>query len=191
MEFVNMLEKRVEEILNKMKLPALPAVIRSWLGQNIWWIAAVFAVLSAFGVLFALGGILTSLAAMSALPGSWVVGAVVGWGIVTGIVSLIFSAVDATLLGLAVNPLQLKQKKGWTLLFIVWLVGALSIAVSILLGILALNPFAVIGTVIFGALSLAISGYVLFEIRREFAHVEKSAGVKKTKTVAKAKTKKK
>ncbi len=178
MEWVAKLEKKAEAWIGSLKLPKLPATARRWIGENVWWVAAVLAILSGIGVLFALSGIFSGLAAMTALPGSWVVGAVTGWVVLSSVVSLVFTLADAVLLGMAVNPLQQKQRKGWDLLFIVLLVGALSIAVNALVSILTLNPLALIGGIVFGVLWLAIFAYILFEIRPEFAHVSKSAGVK-------------
>lgn len=189
MEFMTTIEKQIETWLAGLKLPRLPKIIRNWIGVNVWWVIAICAVLSGIGVLFAVGGIFTSLAAISALPASWFVGAITGWALATSFVNLVFGIAETVVLGLAVNPLQLRQKKGWTYLFIVLLLGALMAAVNIVISIATFNALSLISTVLFGGISLAFGAYLLFEIRDEFMHVEKTAGAK-AKVAAKSTTKK-
>lgn len=182
MELISKSEKHVEKLLKSLKLPKLPNFVRKWLGVNVWWIAAVFAVLLAISALIAIGSLFTRLNALALVPSAWlVVSAVAGWAIVSSIINIVFSAAEAVLLGLAVNPLQLKQKKGWTLLYIVLLLGALSVVAGLILSMLTLNILTFIGGLLFGAIWLIVYAYILFEIRGEFAHVEKSAGVKSSK----------
>jgi hypothetical protein len=85
---------------------------------------------------------------------------------------------SVALLALAITPLKAKQKKGWVLLFITWLLGALSVVVTAILTLSVLN---FITSVIFGALWVAVGGYLLFEMHGQFAHVERSKGVKAEK----------
>lgn len=174
MEFISKLEKT---ILGWLKgVPHLPEVARKWLGDNIWWIAVIGLVLSAIAAVFSLIGILGTASLVGTIAASYyATSTFAAWAIVTGLVSLAFLVIDIILLGLAIKPLQAKQKKGWVLLFAVWLVSAVSVVVD---AILSLNPFSFVIGILFGAIWLAVSGYFLFEIHGQFAHVEKSKGVK-------------
>jgi len=153
------------------KVPHLPGNVRKWLGDNVWWIAVVGLVLTAISALFVLFGTLlgTAVSAVYVLP------AFAAWQIVTGTVTLVFLVLEAVLLGLAIKPLQVKQKKGWVLLYLLWLLGIAYVVVS---AVLTLNPFLFIVQVLFGAIWIAISGYFLFEVHGQFAHILKSPGVK-------------
>ncbi|NCO10610.1 hypothetical protein GW930_01715 [Candidatus Saccharibacteria bacterium] len=183
MEAVAKLEAFVYDQLKALKLPQLPKGLRTWVGDNVWWMAAALAVLSALSAVSLIFGFMMALGALAApISASWYVGAFAGWVLITNAIALTFAVLDAVVLGLAVNPLKESQKKGWTFLFILWLLSALSFAVNLLVSVLTLNIFGLIGTLIFGTIFLAIAVYFLFEIRGEFAHVEKSAGVKKRKT---------
>lgn len=175
MELLSKLERTV---LGWLKgVPHLPSNVQKWLGDNIWWIVAIATVLSGLGVLGLLFALIGNLSALSTPIMSYYASTTfVTWAIVTTIVSLVFVALDCLLLALAINPLKEKQKKGWVLLFAVWLLGVVSVVVN---AILTLNPFGFVTAVIFGAIWLAVSGYFLFEIHGQFAHVERSKGVKK------------
>ena len=168
MELLTKLEK---QILKWAKdLPHLPESVRKWLGDNVWWIAAIGLVLTAIGALFVLfGTLLTSAATVYVLP------AVAALALVTGLVALAFLVLEVVVLALSIKPLQLKQKKGWVLLYVLWLLGIAYVVVN---AVLTLNPFAFILQIILSAIWVAISGYFLFEIHGQFAHVEKSRGVK-------------
>jgi len=66
-----------------------------------------------------------------------------------------------------VKPLQDRTKKGWTLLFVVLLLGAVSIVLSALF---TLSAYRIISDLIFGAIAIALGAYLLFEVRSQFAH---------------------
>ena len=177
MEFLNKLERTV---LGWFKgVPDLPAGGRKWLGDNVWWIVLVGVILTALGVL----GSIAALSALVSLLGTvaityYTTTAVTSWAIVTGIVSLAFTIIEGVLLAVAIKPLKDKQKKGWVLLFAAWLVAAVGVVVN---AILSLNVLGFILGILFGALWAAISGYFLFEIHGQFAHVERSRGVRQEK----------
>ena len=177
MEVLGKLERMVLGWLKSV--PHLPAGGRKWLGENVWWIALVGAILSAISALFTLIGVLGVLSVVGTVAATYyAASAFTGWAIVTGLVSLAFIVLEAVLLFIAVKPLQARQKKGWVLLFANWLLAAVSVVVS---AVLSLNPFSFIFGIIFGAVWLAVIGYFLFEIHGQFAHVEKSHGVKAAK----------
>lgn len=180
MEALGKLERKLLEWTKKV--PHLPAAARSWLGENVWWIVLVGAIIMAISSLFALIGLVGTLSVVGTIAATYyAASAFTGWAILTGIVGLVFIVLEAFLLFMAVKPLQARQKKGWVLLFAYWLLGAVSVVVN---AVLSLNVFAFIVTILFGAVWLAIAGYFLLEIHGQFAHVEKSRGVKAHETKA-------
>lgn len=180
MEVLSKLEHTVMGWLKSV--PHLPVEVRKWLGDNVWWLAAVGAVLSGLVALGLFLAILGDLASLSGPVVSYYVStSFVTWVIIKTIVSFVFLGLQCLLLALAVSPLKEKQKKGWVLLFASLLLSAVSVVVR---ATLTLSAFNFITDIIFGALLLAVSAYFLFEIHGEFAHVERSKGVKSKKKPA-------
>jgi hypothetical protein len=179
MGVVDKMERLVADLLKGLNLPKLPVVARKWIGNNLWWIALVIAILSGINALMVLATLPGSLATIAIFSAFSVFA---GWVALSSIISAIFSGATAAVLGMAVKPLQLKQLKGWKLFFTAWLIGVLSALVSVVLGLLSLNIIGAIVTLIFSTIWIAIYVYVLFEVRPEFAHVSKSEGVKGKKT---------
>ena len=177
MEYITKLEKRV---LSWFKtVPGLPVNGRKWLADNVWWIALVGAILTGMSILQSIGSIMTLLAVLNTVVGSYyVTTAGTTLSIVSSLIGIFFMVVSGVLLAVAVKPLKAKLKKGWVLLFAAWLVSALGVFAS------AVLSFSIVGfviTILFGAVWIVISGYFLFEIHGQFAHVERSAGVKKAR----------
>ncbi len=186
MELLAKLESYVEAQYKALKLPRLPKGGRVWLKENLWWIVLVLAILSAFSLFGLLGALaLGSGVATYAAFTSFVVASVVGWVLIFGLVVLLFRGLDVALLAFAVKPLKEGQRKGWTLLFYVWVLGVLSVVVDLFSQLVSLNLFSFVGTGIAGVVFLGLGGYILFEIRDQFAQVSKSAGVKKRASVRK------
>lgn len=177
MELVTKLERMVAGWAKSV--PHLPSPAVKWLGDNVWWIVIIGLVVSGISALMLLIGVLGTLSLIGTVAASYYAVPTFGmWAIITGLVSLVFIVIDLILLGMAINPLRAKQKKGWVLLFATWLLSAVFIVVN---AILSLNPLGFITGILFGAIGLAISGYFLFEIHGQFAHTEKSKGVKEAK----------
>lgn len=177
---MKLLSKLEQLVLGWLKaVPHLPNGVRKWLGDNAWWIAAVGAVLTGISALWTLVALFSNMALLGGPATAYYASTTfVAWLVVTTLVSLVFVIIYCVLFAVAVSPLREKQKKGWVLLFAAWLVGVLEVVVS---AVLTLNPLTFITNIIFGALWLAVTGYFLFEIHGQFAHVEKSKGVKAKK----------
>ena len=174
MEQVSKLERMIIGWLKDV--PHLPASVRKWLGINVWWIVVIAVVLSAIAVLGLLSALFTNLAALSGPGAAYYVSATLaGWLVVTTAVGLFFTIVELILMGMAITPLKERRKKGWVLLFATWLVAVVAMVVG---AILTLNPLGFIGNLIFGTIWVGITGYVLFEMHGQFAHTERSKGVK-------------
>lgn len=179
---MEMLTKLEHIVLGWLKgLPHLPVAIRSWLGSNIWWIVVIATALTGIAALGLLIALFAHLSALTAPFVSYYASPTfITWVIVKTLIALVFTALEGVLLAMAIVPLKEKQKKGWVLLFGVLLISVVSAVVN---AILTLNAFGFITSILFSALGLAVSAYFLFEIHGEFAHVERSKGVKgKTKT---------
>jgi len=175
MELLTKLEHTIGGWLREV--PHLPTDARKWLGDNLWWITLVGAILTAIGVFSLVIALVTNISLLASPFVAYYASATfVGLAIVKTIVSLVFAALGCVLLALAVTPLKEKQKKGWVLIFVAWLVSAVSVVVG---AVITLNPFSFLTSIIFGALWLVVGLYFIFEIHGQFAHVEKSKGVKK------------
>lgn len=149
-------------------LPHLPEGLRVWLGANVWWIVAIGAVVSAIAA-FTLLPLLFGAAALLSFWGSY--GYVSSVNIIDTVISVVFLAVQAVLLFMAIQPLKDKDKKGWTLLFAVYLVGVAGSLVSV---ILALGRFDFIPSLIGAAVAALIGVYLVFEVRSQFGPKKKA-----------------
>ena len=182
MEYIAKLERVVIGWFKN--IPHLPSGARRWIGENVWWLTIIGLVLSgigAIGLLLSIAGLAT---AMSTTAISYYASSTfVALALVNAIVTLVFVVLDCVLLAMAITPLKEKQKKGWVLLFMSLLLGAISTVVT---AILTLSPLSFITSMLFGAIWLAIGAYLLSEIHGEFAHVERSKGVKEEKSAASA-----
>lgn len=155
-------------------MPHLPENFRKWLADNIWWLVLIgvvlslFVIIPAFGVLLFGGAVLTSVYGAQSMYN----GGVFVWALF----ALMFVVADLVLSALAIGPLKVHRKLGWSLLFLVALLNILSTVLTFI----ANFSF---GGLLFGLIGAAIGGYFLFEIRDHF-------GVVAVKPVASAKSKK-
>lgn len=169
---MEMLQKLETMVAGWVKnVPHLPAGGQKWLATNVWWIVLIGAIVTGISLLFAIAGLFTLIALLSAVSSVYyVAGAgVTGLSILGAVVALVFAIAQGLLLALAVKPLKDRQKKGWVILFAGWLLNIVSIVLS---AILSFSVFGFISGILFGAIGIAISGYFLFEIHGQFAHVK-------------------
>lgn len=177
MEFLNKLEEKVFGWFRTT--PDLPRELKKWLGENVWWFVIVGLILSVINILRGLDTLQKQLSLQGSIANSYYTSSSVSdWVIVTVSTSLFFLIIEAILLFFSIQPLREKQKKGWVLLFAAWLVSGIALFVN---AFLTLGIISFIVSVLFGGIWLAISGYFLFEIHGQFAHVERSKGVKNKK----------
>jgi hypothetical protein len=169
MELITKLENLVGGWLKNV--PHLPPAGQKWLGQNVWWIVLIGAIVSGIALLFAIGALFALIALLGAVTasyyGAYAATGVTGLSIAAAIVALAFTIIRVILLAISVKPLKDMQKKGWTLLFIVWLVQVVAVVVG---AVLSFNVASFLVSLILGAIGLAISAYFLFEIHAQFAH---------------------
>ena len=165
-EFINKIEK---QLLGWNKgTPNLPRQAQRWLGDNVWWIVLIGAILSGIAFLFGLGALVRLISLEGSVSNSYyVTDDYTSIQVMNASISLFFTTVIGLLLALAVKPLQRKSKKGWVLLFLTFFVQAISVLVS---AVLTFSFAGFVITVLFGAIGLAIGAYFLFEIHGEFGH---------------------
>jgi hypothetical protein len=160
-------------------IPGLPVSTRKWLGDNSWWITIVILVLLVINILNTLLALDAKYEMLGTVANSYYVSSSgATWEIIANFVSLGFLVLQAIFLYFAIKPLKMKQKKGWVLLFAAWLIHAVSIVVN---GFMSLSIIIFIVSVLFNSIWLIVMGYFLYEIHGQFAQVEKSHGVKKSK----------
>ena len=137
-------------------LPHLPENARKWLADNAWWLVLVGVVFSVFAIF----SLFSLLGWVSAVAGAYGVGpgANVMLSAFLGIAVLILVVI---LYALAISPLKAHLKRGWDLVFTASLISA---AGRIISGIVGVDFGTILGSVI----GLAISAYILFEVRDHF-----------------------
>lgn len=141
-------------------LPHLPQGGRTWLFENVWWIAlvgtviGVFMIIPAFLLLFGVGAVVSVIAGP-------LVSAFGGLFFFATIVSLLFSLVTLAITGLAIMPLKEHKKKGWEYLF---LVSVISVASSVVYAVLTMR----LGGIVSALVGAAIGLYFLYEIREYY-----------------------
>jgi len=169
MESIHKLENTIDGWLKP--LPHLPTNWRVWISKNVWWIVLVGAILSIVGTLMLVGAIITAMAAVNTvtsvygLYGISVASAYTGWWYAATVASVIFFAITIIINLMAISPLKAQSKKGWDLLFIVFLIGIVSTIVSAVLNI---SSYSVIANILGSAIGVVIGAYFLFEIRSYF-----------------------
>lgn len=172
--------KQVEKVENLLAgwlkpLPHLPVSFTKWVAANIWWIVFVGVILSVISTLFMIGALFTIislLGASTSFYGYYIAPAYTIWSVLASVVSIIFMVATVVLSAMAISPLKISRKKGWTLLFLVLLIQAVSAVVG---AILSFSIVGFITGVIFGAIGVAISAYCLYEIRSYFGSGVKAA----------------
>ena len=168
MKYIDKLEQIILGWVSK--LPHLPVSAKRWLSANIWWIVLVLAIIQSINTVYVLFSLMPMLLSLNHPQGLYLVSLVGGfWSVIVSTFNLIFSVISLVLLYTAITPLKNMLKKGWVLLFAAWIVSAVHLVAGTSL---TLNPLFLVVAVLYGAVSLAVSGYLLFEIHGHFAHVK-------------------
>jgi hypothetical protein len=179
MDTIRKLEAKVAELYETM--PHLPLQGRKWLAANIWWLTLVGVILGAMGLF---GIILATFFASAALTiyGGLAGAAIGGFVFVAALAVTAFMAITIVICAMAITPLKVMRKQGWTLLFIATLVQVAEHVVSFLFN------FNLVGLVI-SLFFTAIGVYFLFEIRDFFGKTSVKSKVPFPTTAPKADTK--
>lgn len=154
------LEKWAHETFGAKNPVQLPEVARTWIADNVWWLAIV-------------GGVLTLVGAFQMWQATQVVSQYATFyqalGYTNGIglgfwwyILLAITVIEGIVLLVANQKLKAKQKAGWNLLFYLSLL-------SIVMGVVyVLTPGYGIGYLLGIALGAAISWTILMQIRDKF-----------------------
>jgi len=140
------------------RFAAFAKSVTTWLVENAWWLVLIGVVIGVIAV-FPLIGAVMLVGGVSAVY--------LGLGysamyLVSSWVNLAVLAVTIIIEGIAIQPLKVKQKRGWNLLFATSLLGAVGLLVS---AFIAGNIF---GGIFTAAITAAISFYILFELRPHY-----------------------
>jgi hypothetical protein len=166
MEQIKQLEKTIEGWLKP--LPHLPAEWRKWLGENAWWITGIGVIISALGLLGIIGLLLTAMSFIgvtTSIYGIPLTNVYSGTWYVATFASLAFLALTTVLSAMAVNPLKAMKRKGWDLLFMVFLINVASGVIS---AVIYLNPVTMVTNLVGVAIGAAIGAYVIFELKSQY-----------------------
>ena len=159
------LERWLDETVNKKQPLQLPANVRSWIADNVWWMSLIGGVLSLWAawsfwqVGHYLSGVSTYLNELARVSGSNAYANDLG---VMWYVALVGLVIEGVLLLAAVQMLKAGRKMGWNLLFYTTLVN-LAIGVVYLF-----VPSYGFGSLVGALLGAAVGWFFLFQIRSHF-----------------------
>lgn len=145
------------------QFPHIPEGGRKVIADISPWIALVFGIISLLVLLG--GGLMGTIFAMPMILSNGV------WAIIS-FLGLLLSLVVTILQLFAVTPLKARMKKGWNYIFYGMLIAALSTLLSVAgyatnsLG--HMGGFGVLPSLVSGAVSFLITGWILFEIRDQY-----------------------
>ncbi len=166
---VRKLENMIEGWLKP--IPHLPSTWRKWGADNIWWIMIVSVVVSVITIWALLSTMSTTATIFTINSNLWHSYNPFGhtsWWMFSSMISLLFMAGVTIITASAINPLKNMKKKGWDLLFLVFIVKIVAEIINLLI---SLNIFLFLSSLVGIAIGAAIGAYLLFEIRSYFNHV--------------------
>lgn len=166
MEYLSSIEDTVAGWYNN--LPQPPRIFKRWLVDNVWWVIVIAVVLGVLGLLATLKDV-----SMSGLNYSFTLRGIfstMDQAAVT--ITFLISIAVVVINTFSISPLRSKYKTGWKLLFTSLMLSVLSLAVAVVL------TFD-IGSFISGAISAAITGYLLFSFRDQYVVHSIKSGAKK------------
>lgn len=168
------IEKQVHDWLKLLKLPHMPAILKHWIVDNLWWVITLLAVLGNVSVLF---GIIHHWSTYGSL-----FGVTSSWPESESGLNIILTFIGATLMGYAVKPLREKVLQGWKLLFGTLLVEIAMTIVGLITAVLNVSFIGLVYTVVFNGAFLVAYAYMLFEIKGGYIQrIRTKAAAKHTK----------
>ena len=166
MKNINKLETMITEWLKP--LPRIPAKWTKMIAENLWWITGISIVLSVIAIFMSISAINTAvvfLGRASSFLDYYSNSFYDSWWVAAAVVSMVMLIVNVVLMGKAFNPLKAMQKKGWDLLFIMFLIMVVARVIGLVLSFSVDN--LLVGLVM-ALVGIAVGVYVLFEIRSNF-----------------------
>jgi hypothetical protein len=162
---LNKLENIIEDWLKP--IPHLPNIWRQLISNNVWWLVVIVVVGSSIGILELINEIIniTPYPMMELYNDHYIYRYSNEWHVLALTIDLLFSIAITAVSAMAIQPLRNRERRGWSLLFIAYIIGIASQVTSILIcfGILSFIP-----RVILSAISAVVGAYLLFEIRTHF-----------------------
>lgn len=144
--------------------PHLPRGLRVWLVENAWWLVIIGVVLSSITLLAMLPAMFVGTALVTMYAGSAYGGPMMFSNLVNVAVLVVTIIIEA----MAIQPLKVKQKRGWNLLFLASVVGILGSLIG------AFITYNIVGGILWTAVAAILSFYVLFELRGHYLAGKKS-----------------
>lgn len=168
MKYADKIEIQIEKWLEPF--PNLPIKWRNWLAKNAWWLVMI----AVIGSIFAIIGSFAYITNYQEYYGIYSryysdYGHLSGWYVFTTLISSAFLIVITVINSMAIKPLKVMKQIGWKYLFLSFLVGGISQIVSILLNFSLLT---FIPSLLMTAIELAISAYILFQLKANFNGVK-------------------
>jgi hypothetical protein len=155
-------------------IPHLPSNVRKWLAENVWWIMLVGVIMSVFSALILLVSIaaLGSIMELNYANERFITVSTVGfWQALLSVVAFLYMIIFIIVVSSAINPLRHMQKKGWDILFMIFLLSVAYTAIDILLGS---NFYTFIPNLLLGFVVTTTGAYLINEIRSYFKPVKKA-----------------
>jgi hypothetical protein len=152
------------------RLPHLKPTHQQWFAANIWWLILIGVILNAISI------ILVVLAtfffgAFATIFGGAVGTVVAGVTAVAVVFAMAFTIVVTVISAMAIAPLKARQRRGWYLLLV-------ALVINLVWTVLGLLIYRDIINFFWNMLSLAVTGYLLFEIRT--LYLNKSGATKRS-----------
>ena len=163
---------RLEEWMNGhfKTYPHLPNEIKHWFASNIWWLVAIIIALIGISALSALVQILSHFFYVGTYYFStsyYDTTTFIVYSTIRAALALFFAIIQILIFVYALKPLKNKEKKGWVLLFIAFLVNALAKLVD---SIMMFDAMMFVFEFALSCVWYIAVFYILFEIRTKFSH---------------------
>ncbi len=170
MDSIHKLEDNIQTWLKP--LPHLPKNWCEWIAKNVWWITLIGVILSALGALALVGAIMSAgtIVSVYGVYGDSILQTQTGLWMTASVISLAFLVLTVVITAMAISPLKALSKKGWDLLFLVYLLGIASQVVGAVVSVFGYTGTNFLSGIIGAIISAVIGAYFLFEIRSHFKH---------------------
>lgn len=152
-------------------LPQLPVTWKKWIADNIWWITLVSVILSVLVIFTMINALLIAFSVISAVTGfygQYFATTYSAWWETWSVIALAVMIAVTVIEAIAITPLKNKQRRGWDMLFLAYLIGA---AETIVTFVRDFNIITFIPSVIAIVIGLGVGAYLLFEVRSYFKSI--------------------
>lgn len=169
METIDKLENMVAGWLKP--LPHLPVTWRKWIAENIWWITLVSVIVSVLVIFTMINALLIAFSVITTVTGiygQYFSATYSVWWEVWSVIALGVMIVVTIIEAVAITPLRIMKRRGWDMLFLAFLIGAVETIVTF---VRDFNIITFIPSVIAVVIGLGLGAYLLFEVRSYFKSI--------------------